>query len=151
MDFAVDTSGYGLGAVPLHSNGPKNNPLHTLQVALITDYKPRASTCGPKMRSYYKQCSTPVVGNNQFDFYHCATKKHQNTNTLSLFPVTEKGESRTVFYRETDWYIEYSYGTYIWLLKKWQMQKSAIELSCIEEFTRRGLPCTQPNPNLLHS
>lgn len=89
-------------AVTLHSNGPKDNPIHTLQVALITDYKPRASTCGPKMRSYYKQCSTLVVGNNQFDFYHCATKKHQNTNTLSLFPVTEKGESRTVFDRETE-------------------------------------------------
>lgn len=40
----------------LHWNGPNDNLIHTFQVALITDYKPRASTFGPKMRSHYKQC-----------------------------------------------------------------------------------------------
>lgn len=54
--LAVGTSGYELGAVTSHSDEPKDNPIHTLQVALITDYKPRTSSFGPKMRSHYKQC-----------------------------------------------------------------------------------------------
>lgn len=73
-------------------------------------------------------------------------KNHQNGNTFSRFSVTEKGESRTVFDRETE------------LINRIQLRNVPVAtatkndvLSHVVELTKNWLPSSQPDQNLSHT
>lgn len=137
--LSIYISGYGLGSLTLRACiliGHRTTQFTRFKLHLLPNITLEPLHLDPRCNPIITNVSTPAVGNNQFHFKYSATQKHQHGNTFSRFTVTEKGESRTVFNRET----EFIHIIQLRNVPVATATKNHIVLSHVVELTKNWLP-----------
>lgn len=145
--LTIYISEYGLGALTLKACiwiGHRTTQFTRFKLHLLLTITLEPLHFDPRCNPIINNVSTPAVGNNQFHFKYTLHKNTKMAIPFHVFQWQRRVSQGQCLIERQSWYIEYSYGTYLWQLQ----QRITLYCPC-SAFNQKMVAKLTTRPNLV--